>query len=86
MAKRALNPQLATSARQGALGVHVAIKGGDTSGVDLQLSPAMVKTIRKARAQALKGIPGELSFQIEVKRANGTVEQHTLIGKVDGVA
>lgn len=54
--------------------------------LSLPLTPEMQETVALARANALKGQPGELSFQIEIKRANGTVEHHTLVGRVDGVA
>jgi hypothetical protein len=54
--------------------------------LDLPLTPQMQKTVALARENALKGVPGELSFQIEIKRADGRVEKHTLVGKVDGVA
>lgn len=39
-------------------------------------------TIEQARKDLLAGTPGNLTFVVEVKRANGTVEQHTLTGRV----
>lgn len=40
------------------------------------------QAIEQARKDLLAGKPGNLTFVVEVKRANGTVEHHTLTGRV----
>lgn len=54
--------------------------------LEIPLTPEMAQQIAQARENAIKGQPGELHFAIEIKRADGRVEKHTLIGTVDGVA
>jgi len=48
----------------------------------IPLPPGAAEAISQARQDALTGKPGNLHFVVEVKRANGTVETHHLIGRV----
>lgn len=54
--------------------------------LDIPFTPEMEELIRRARQDALTGTPGELHMEVEVRRANGRVEQHTLVGRVTGLA
>jgi hypothetical protein len=54
--------------------------------VEIPLTPEMAEQVAKAHENALKGQPGELRFDVEVKRADGRVEKHTLIATVTGLA
>lgn len=47
---------------------------------ELPLPPGAAEAIAQARADALAGKPGNLVFELEIKRANGTIEKHTLSG------
>lgn len=54
--------------------------------LEVPLTPEMAAEVEKAHANALAGKPGELRFQIQVKRADGSVEDRTLVGRVTGVS
>lgn len=53
--------------------------------LELPLTPEMARQVEQARQNALAGKPGELRFEVEVKRADGRVEKHTLTGRIDGL-
>lgn len=48
----------------------------------IPLPPGAADAIAQARRDALAGKPGNLVFEVEIKRANGTVEKHTVSGTV----
>lgn len=52
--------------------------------LEIPLTPEMLQQIEQARANHVAGVPGELRFELEVKRADGRVEKHTLIGTLTG--
>lgn len=54
--------------------------------LELPLTPEVQAAVAQARQDALTGSPGELLMQVEVRRADGRVEQHTLTGRVTGLA
>ena len=51
-----------------------------------QLPEGAAEALEQAHAAHLAGKPGELQFAIEIKRKDGSVEHHTLIGRIDGVS
>lgn len=60
--------------------VHAALD------LELPLTPQMQQAVAQARQDALSGLPGELHFEVQVTRADGRVEKHTLTGRVTGLA
>jgi hypothetical protein len=48
--------------------------------MDIALPPGSDQAIAQAHRDALAGRPGNLIFEVEIKRANGTIEKHVLTG------
>jgi hypothetical protein len=48
--------------------------------MDIELPPGAAEAIAQYRKDALAGKPGNLIFEVEIKRADGTIEKHALTG------